>query len=289
MKILFVLLILLSSMFLITAVYSQENPENPPEQPKYGWQKEMVGGINLTQTSFDNWAQGGENSFAWQFNLNFKFINDQEKTNWANSGKFSYGSTKTGDQEAQKSIDEIKLESVLTYKMNIYVNPFVAVTGETQFAPGYNYTTDPKTQISALMDPAYLRESAGLGYQPNDIVKTRLGAALKQTITSDYPAPYADDPETQKIEKTKNEIGAESVTDLSWKIAENTLFTSKLELFSTLSKFDEIDVNWDNVMATKISKYFNVNFNFKLFYDKDISPKRQIKQAIAFGLTYTFL
>ena len=79
----------------------------------------MVGGINLTQTSFDNWAQGGENSYAWQLNLNFKFVNDQEKTNWSNSGKFAYGATKTGDQDSRKSIDEIKLESVLTYKMNL--------------------------------------------------------------------------------------------------------------------------------------------------------------------------
>ena len=110
MKKQFVLLILLSCIFISTSVISQENPENPPEEPKYGWQKELVGGINVTQTSFDNWAQGGENSFAWQFNLNFKFINDQEKTNWANSGKFSYGSAKIGDQESRKSIDEIKIE-----------------------------------------------------------------------------------------------------------------------------------------------------------------------------------
>lgn len=89
----------------------------------------MVGGINLTQNSFDNWTQGGENSFAWQ--LNFKFINDQQKTNWSNSAKSAHCSTKTGDQESRKSIDEIKLESVFTYKLALYVNPYVAVNDET--------------------------------------------------------------------------------------------------------------------------------------------------------------
>jgi hypothetical protein len=278
--------LILLSIFILPNLFAQDKPAEPP---KYGWQKSMVGGINLTQTSFDNWVQGGENQLAWQINLNGKFVNDQEKTNWANTGKFTYGNTKSGKEQAKKSIDEIKLESVLTYKLGVLINPFVAVTGETQFAPGYNYGTTPKTQLSAFMDPGYLRESAGVGFKPNEIVKTRLGVALKQTITSDYPAPYADDPKTTKIEKIKNEVGGESVTDVSWKISENSLFTSKLELFSALKSLEETDVNWDNVLTTKISKYFNVNFNFKLFYDRDISKMRQIKQAIALGVSYNFL
>ncbi len=268
------------------SIFSQDKPA---EEPKYGWQKEMIGGLNLTQTSFDNWIQGGENQLAWQVNLNFKFVNDQEKSNWANSGKFTYGNTKTGKQEAQKSIDEIKLESVFAYKLGVLINPFAAVTGETQFAPGYKYGMDSKTQISAFMDPGYFRESVGIGIKPNEIVQTRLGASLKQTITSSYPKPYADDPKTVKVEKTKNEVGAESVTDVGWKVAENTLFTSKLELFSAFKTFQEIDVNWDNILTTKISKYFNFNVNFKLFYDRDISKMRQIKQTIALGVSYSFL
>jgi len=79
------------------------------------------------------------------------------------------------------------------------------------------------------------------------------------------------------------------VTDVSWKVSENSLFTSKLELFTVFNTFKEIDVNWDNILTTKISKYFNVNFNFKLFYDRDISKMRQIKQAIALGVSYSFL
>lgn len=283
MRRLFTFLILIAIPMLLIA------QDKPAEQPKYGWQKEMVGGLNLTQTSFDNWVQGGENQFAWQINLNAKFENDQKKTNWANTGKFTYGNTKSGKEQAKKSIDEIKLESVFTYKLGVLINPFVAVTGETQFAPGYNYGTDPKTQLSAFMDPGYLRESAGVGFKPNEIVKTRLGVALKQTITSDYPAPYADDPKTTKIEKIRNEVGGESVTDVNWKVSENSLFTSKLELFSAFKSFEETDVNWDNILTTKISKYFNVNFNFKLFYDRDISKVRQIKQAIALGVSYNFL
>lgn len=259
------------------------------KEPQYGWQKEMVGGINITQTNFDNWVQGGENSFAWQANFKFNFVREAEKINWANSGKFDYGMTRVGDESSRKSIDEIKLESVLSYKLNPFVNPYAAFAHTTQFAPGYDYGTEPKSKISAFMDPGYFRESIGINYTPNSTIKTRMGFAMKQTVTSDFPVPYADDPDTPEVEKTRSEIGAESVTDLSWKIEKNTLFTSKLELFSNLKAIDQIDVNWDNTLTTSISKYFNFNINFRLFYDKDISPKRQIKQSIAFGFTYNFL
>ncbi len=268
------------------ALWAQEAKK---EAPKYGWSKELVGSLNLTQTQFDNWAQGGENSLSWQLNINGKFVNDQEKTNWSNSGKISFGMVKVGDGESKKSVDEIKLESVFTYKMNLYVNPYLAATAETQFAKGYNYTDTGKMAISNFMDPAYFTQSAGLGFSPNEQIKTRLGAALKETITDKYPVPYADDPETSEIEKTKVEFGAESVTDFSRKLAENILLTSKLELFSNLKSFDQIDVKWDTILSAKVAKYVDVTFNVKLFYDKDISKKRQLKQMLALGLTYSFL
>jgi len=247
------------------------------EKPTYGWQKEMTAGVNLTQTSFDNWAQGGENAFAWQLNYAFKFVNNQEKTNWANSGKFNYGMTKVGDESAKKSIDDIKLESVFTYKIGSTINPYIGATGESQAGPGYDYVVTPKLKITNFMDPGYFRESAGFGYKPNEAISTRAGVALKQTVVQ----------ETQ-IVASKNEIGAESVTDLDWKISDNSQLTSKLELFSNLKGFDEIDVNWDNVLTAKVSKYINLNFNVKLLYDKDISAKRQLKQALAVGFSYSF-
>lgn len=283
-----IIFILIFFVFLSSNALAQE--KKPKEEPKYGWQKEMVGGVNLTQTSFSNWTQGGESSFAWQLNMNFRFENEKKKTNWANSGKFTYGATKLGEQDFRKSVDEIKLESVLTYKLNAHVNPFFAVTGETQFAPGYNYEVEPKTQISAFMDPGYIRESVGIGFAPNKIVKTRFGFALKQTFTRNFPVPYADNPDTvDKVEKFKNEAGLESVTDVNWKVTKKTLLISKLELFYDFKALNRTDVRWDNVLTVELTKYLNVNFNFKLFYDRDISSRRQIMQSVALGLVVNFI
>jgi len=274
--------ILILTVMMTSLVMAQE------EAPAT-WEKSVLGGLNLTQTSFDNWTAGGENAYAWQMNLNYKFVQDLQKTKWSNTGKFLYGATKTGDADMRKSADEIKLESVLTYKLGFKINPFIAVTGETQFGAGMDYSTDSSFQISAFLDPGYFRESFGAGYDISEGLATRLGLSFKQTVTTDYTSPYTDDPATTEIETMKSEFGAESVTDITYNISETAVYVSKLELFSAFSAFDEIDANWDNTITVKISDYINMNVNFKMVYDKDISVKRQIKQSMAFGLNYTFI
>ncbi len=277
LKLKFVLSIILAAA-IIAPLYAQDKKE---EKPKYGWQKTVTGVLNFTQNKFDNWSQGGEDSWSWQLNFDGKFDYLQEKYSWNNSAKISYGKTKLGKADPRKAADEIKLESVYTYKMNTYVNPYVAATALTQFTDGFNY--DPKVKISSFMDPGYFTQSAGVGVQVVEQVKTRVGAALKETVAKDFKETYADG------EEMRVEYGAESVTDVNWKMAENILFTSKLELFSNLKAINEIDVNWDNMFTSKITDYINVSLNIKLFYDKDISTKRQLKETLAIGLSYSFL
>ncbi len=255
----------------------------------YGWKPEIIGRLNLAQNSFDNWSQGGEDSLSWQVTLLGNYINDQEKYNWSNTGKLAFGQIRAGAEELKKSVDEIKLESVFNYKLKIAISPFLAVKGETQFTTGYEYTNDAKLAISNFMDPGYCTESLGVGYARDGFFKTRLGFAAKQTITNQFPHPYADNPDTREIEKIKHEYGLESVTDLSLKFSDILAFTSKLEIFSNLKASDQIDVRWDNLFTASISKYLNVAFNIQWFYDKDISPLRQIKKTLTLGLIYTFV
>jgi len=269
------------------------------QEPEYGWKKELVGNLNFTQTAFDNWTQGGEDTLAWQLNINGKAVKSEKKYKWVNTEKIAYGMAKIGDINSRKSVDELKLESVFTYLLGTYVNPYVAATAETQFTPGYNYPKDSddpeadKEEISNFLDPAYFSQSAGVGYEPIDEFKTRLGFAVKETVITERFTPYIYDPDTYDPDtdedKIKVETGLESVTDFSKSLIGGILLISKLEVFSNLKGLDEVDVKWDNIFSAKISKYIDVSFNIKLFYDRTISKKRQLKQSLAVGLTYTFL
>jgi len=280
--------ILLIVVFSSTVIMAQE--EEKKEEPKLGWENKFIGTLNLAQTAFSNWTQGGENSWNWQLNLNGKFLDRQEKFDWANTIKILYGQAKIGSDEKKKTDDELFLETVFTYKIWNAINPYIAATALTQFTPGYDYGTDPKTKISDMLDPGYFREAVGLDYKPSETFKTRLGVAFKQTVADEFAARWSDDPETiDEVEKIRSEVGAESVTDYSVKLSELIVYVTKLELFSNLNRIDEIDVRWDHLFSAKVADYLSVSFNFNLFYDKDISLKRQLKQTLAVGLTYSFL
>lgn len=281
-KILICLLVLLASMtFLSSSLYAEDEKE-----PEYGWEKTAVAGANFTQNSFDNWAQGGEDSWSWQLDLNAALNKNEKNYEWTNSLKTSFGKTRVGDEESRKAVDELRFESVYSYKLGILVDPYCSFSARTQLAPGFDYSEPDEIQTSDLFDPAYLTEAVGASFKPAEFIKTRLGAAAKQTISRDYG--YADDPDTDdEIEDIKNEFGAEFVTDIKLKLEKNLIYTSKIEVFSNFDTFKSIDVNWDNMFTAKISEYINVSLNIRIFYDQDISPKRQISQTLAVGLSYT--
>lgn len=268
-------------------IFAQEAQEDSSD---YGWKNQVIAGLNLTQASFDNWEQGGENTLAWQVKLDVDFTNDLEKFNWANKGKFTLGFAKVGDAEAKKSADVIDIESVYTRKLNRHLNPFVATTAKTQFAAGFQFDGDTKTKVSQFFDPAYFTQSAGFGYISGDQnFKSRLGARVKETVTSDFPAPYADDPDTPELEETKVEAGITLVTDYKKQFEENVIFTSKLDIFSNMEAFNKIDMLWENNLTLKITRYINVSLDVVLFYDRDITRELQIKQVLAVGFTYALL
>lgn len=259
-----------------------------PAPPAYGWKRQIAGQFSLAQSTFDNWSQGGDDALAWQASLLTQYNNDQADYNWANTAKLAFGQINSGDTGIRKSVDEIMLESVWSYKLKIEINPYVAAKGETQFTAGYDYKSDPPAQISNFMDPGYITESVGLGYAYQDWIKTRLGFAVRETVTRDYALLYADNPDTAEIEKIKTVPGLESVTDLNLKLTDILLFTSKLEIFSNLKAVDQAIVRWDNLFTASISKWINVGFNIQLLYDKSFSTRRQLKEALTTGITYTF-
>ncbi len=256
-----------------------------------GWGRvkiKLIGNFNLTQASFSNWTQGGENMLGWQSGIDGDFTLEKGASEIANKIKLNYGMSKIGDAEARKSVDEINIGSVYTYRAGLFVDPYIAINALTQFTKGYDYSQSTRVAISDFMDPVYFSESVGIGKRYGEILRSRLGFALKQTLTHKYPS-YSDDPSTPKAEKSRFEAGAQFVTELSLKLTQKILLSSSLVAFSNLKATREIDVTWDTTLSAEVEKYVSVNLGVKVLYDRDLSAKRQVKQGLSIGLTYAFI
>jgi hypothetical protein len=263
--------------------------QDTAKAPAYGWKHTSVGTLTLTQVAFTDWTQGGENALSWALGLDGKSVLEREQTSWSTSYKFGFGQARLGDQGIRKTDDQIDLETMLTYKLGGQVNPYGAATLKTQFAKGFKYDAKgTETEVSQIFDPAYLTQTVGAVYQPIPELKTRLGVGLREIFTSKFPR-YADDPSTLEIEKTQVNGGLESVTELSWKIEDNVTFGSKLEMFSTFKKLDEVIVRSDNILAAKVSKYITAMLTVQLLNERAASPRTQIKEVLGLGFSYTFL
>ena len=254
-----------------------------------GWNLALISGLNLTQISYKNWTQGGEDAFAYTASANGNALHRSELTQWSNFLKLGFGQSKLGSGDVRKTDDEIYFESLFIYMLGTHINPYGSFTFRTQFAPGYSYLTDTtRLQVSAFFDPAYMTQSVGVAWQPAPILTTRLGVGAREVITSRFNQ-YADDPATLEIEKTRIQGGFESVSSLAWEFAENMVLTSRLELFAPFKTLDQIIVRSDNLIAMKVNTYVTANFNVVLINDVNISARTQVKEALSIGFSYTIL
>ena len=285
MKRVFILLFVV----IVSHASSQTAAPQKPDTIKWGWRHSVVSGLNLTQVSVKDWAQGGEDALSWTIRLYGLSKLEDTSYVWGNSYKMTYGQARIGGEAIRKTEDRLEFESVFTYKLGSEVNPYISATLKTQFTEGVAIDgAGNTTPVSKFFDPAYLTQSAGFGYRPSATIKSRLGAGLREIITSTYTS-YANDPSTPLSQRVKTRVdgGVESVTDAELKLDDNLLFRSKLELFAPARKLSEVAMRMDNTLTANVSKYIVVIVNVQLINDVNATSRLQEKEVLAIGLTYT--
>jgi hypothetical protein len=281
--------LLLISFIVCCFAYSKESQPSIQQADSSSWKHSMIVSANITQVSFTDWAQGGENALAYALFLDGKSVYKHDSIEWANSYKFGYGQARLGSLGIRKTDDMINFESVLTYKLGVYLNPYTSVSLKTQFTEGVIYdAAGTATPVSDFFDPAYVVEAVGVGYRPVQEVNTRLGLALREIFTSKYFL-YSDDPTTTQLEKTRIDGGLESVTEANVILMENIVFNSKLEIFAPLKRFEQTTVRSDNTLSAKVNKYISVNLNALLINDPQVKARTQVKETLALGISFTLI
>ncbi len=267
--------------------------------------------LMLAQSSFTNWAAGGDNSITLNGFFNFYAGYIKGKSKWENMLGLAYGQSKIGEQEFRKNEDKIDFLSNYGFKAAEKWYYSVNFNFKTQFADGYNYSdvdTVPDEKISAFMAPGFISLGVGMEYRPYEFMSFYLSPATARWIIVNDTAlanagafgvesAYYDDHGTfVPGEKVKNELGAYFrflfVKDI-WK---NVNLNTKLELFSNYLKNPQnIDINWDTMIGFKVNDWLAASFGIQMLYDDETpitdkdgntGPRTQIKQLFSFGLTY---
>jgi hypothetical protein len=270
------------------------------------WNKGGVGSLNFNQVSFSNWAAGGENSISVGAYSNLFAKYKKDKTTWDNSLDLAYGLNKIGDAPLRKNDDKIDLNSKyghLAFNKWYYS---ALVNFKSQFADGYNYPND-SVVVSAFMSPAYILLSIGMDYKPNDYFSFYFSPATgKITIVNDQNLADNGAYGVDSGKTHREEFGAYIAFAFKKEIMKNATFGTKLDMFSNYSHNPQnIDVNWDAMLALKVNKYITANISTTLIYDDDIDvpimeeinglktqvgvgPRTQFKEVIGIGLSYKF-
>jgi Protein of unknown function (DUF3078) len=276
-------------LLIFASVALSQEPK--PVSADTSWKHAMILSANITQISFTDWSQGGENALAYALFLEGKSAYAKDMIEWVNEYKFGYGQAKLGTQGIRKTDDMIDLGSVITYKIGTIINPYASVSLQTQFAEGVTYdATGHAIPVSDFFDPAYIIQSAGVGYQPGPEAKTRLGAAVRETIAKNFASKYTDDlTTTSEVEKLRVETGVESVTEVGWTVMENVVLNAKLEIFAPVMHFNRTSVRSDNTLSAKVNKFLAMNLNVCLINDPQVQTRTQIKQTLALGFNYILM
>ncbi len=290
----------LSISFLLFASISKAQT---PDSTKI-WKKGAVVGINLSQTSLTNWQGGGQNSLA--ANALFSgFTNYKKGRNvWDNSLDLAYGLLQQGTAKLIKSDDKIDFNS--KYGRYAFKHWYYSalVNFKSQMAPGYNYPND-SVVISHFLAPAYVLASIGLDYKPNDYFTMYISPITqKTTIVNDSKLNSVGAFGVDSGKVIRSEFGAYARIQFQKDIFTNVNLKTKLELFSNYAeKPQNIDVNWETLLAMKVNKYISATLSTTLIYDDNIKipidknndgvveksgPRVQFKEVFGIGLSYKF-
>lgn len=263
------------------------------------WTREGNLGLKLTQVSLTNWAAGGDNSVAFDFQGVYQANYKKGKHLWNNRLELAYGLNRTGEDGTKKANDKIYLNSNYGYSIakSWYASAFA--TFQTQFSPGYDYSISKDISVSEFMSPAYLTTGLGFTYEPNKIFTVVLspaswrGTFVLNDRLSDEGA-YGVDPGKNLL----SSFGANLKGEVRYEFMKNMTVYSRLDLYSDyLHKPQNIDVNWEVQINMAINKWFSTTLTTNLVYDDDVKiaqkdgtkgPRVQFKEILGVGLQFNF-
>ncbi len=274
------------------------------------WSKNGDVSLNFNQTSFTNWAAGGDNAISGVAILNYEINYEKGKNSWKNKIILGYGLQYLVD-DYNKTEDKIDLSSLYGHQIKPKWDISMLVFLKSQFAEGFDGDND-SVYVSKFMAPGYIGIGPGFTYKPTEYFSVFLSPATAQwVIVNDQrladegafgvkEAEYdADGVKIMDGEQVKFQFGAAIKMHFKKDIAKNINLETRLELFSDyLYKPENIIVSWDVILDMAVNSWLSAKLITNLIYDDNITikdndgnplgPRTQFKEMFGLGLAYKF-
>lgn len=258
----------------------KENPEEYKLIPfrKYphivpAWEQGTVVNIGFSQSYFENWVKGGENSIAAHSDILAYANYKKNKTEWENYLRWRYGLLQSEKiDEIIRNEDLMELNSKFGLKASKHWYYSTQLNIKTQLFDGYTYKNGVKERVSDFFSPGYLSLALGMDYKP-----TKHFSLLLSPITGRLT--YMDDNErldetTYGIEENKHiwaQLGPYLRAKWNDKLFKSVNIDTSLELFSNyFNKVGNVDVDWSTAIDMQINYFMSTRLSFQLLYDDDV-------------------
>ena len=276
-------------IFTAFPILAQDSISFPDELE--GWETNWVLGINGSQASYSNWAQGGVNNIAATGRSSFTSVYHEGRFSYGFLIDTRFGKTKVQDEGVRKIDDRLFIKNRFLYDLGDEESDFKLygnIRIRTQFDKGFNYGAGEDgadVLISNFMAPGYFSQDAGLAYIPSSKFTFEAGLGLQQTFIRDRS--LAETYGLEEGERFRSEAGFTLGSSFEANIAENLKFSTSINTFTNVSRsIKSSDVYFSNKLSGRVNDFMTTSLSLDLVYDDDFSNRVQVAQVLSLGISF---
>jgi len=252
---------------------------------------EFEGGLFMSQSQFENWFAGGQNTFSARSTIFFRHQYLRGPISLDTKFESRYG-LNVIDKKPFKNEDEFKLNFMALLRLQPNWSLAVPINLRSQWANGYS-TRNDNTKRSAFMSPGYTDAALGINYRrgtsPLSITLSPFGWSLTTVIDpvlasrGVFGVPAGD--------RYKGYIGPSARIDLD-KTFGKKVFRIRSYFYSFASFSYTPMMRWETTFDIRANRYLTTSIYGMLYYDRQSSAphpsQMQFNSSLSVGLSYKF-
>ena len=243
-----------------------------------------------------NWYKGGESYYSVLGRVTMMAnYNNMQKVKWDNKLELRLGyQTSKGDSvhTLKTSDDLIRYTSKLGLQATKKWYYTIQLVAQTQFAHGYK--SNDNTVYSDFLSPFNLNLSVGMDYTVDWLDHKLKGSAHLAPLAFNWKYVGRESLATRYgLDEGKHSLtdyGSECTFDLTWQIADNIKWKTRLWGYTT---YKRAEIEWENTVTFQFNRYISTNlFLYPRFDDGTTRAEGesywQFKEFMSIGFSYSF-